>query len=98
MKKRVLNEGWILQSELHKKNTKISLVGFSKRGLKASWAGSVKVSTSSKIIILGLSVNPKSPVPADSVKGYTLDLIASRLLSSLAFKKSARPTLSREVL
>jgi len=76
----------------------MSLVGFSKRGLKASWAGSVKVSTSSKIIIFGLSENPKSPVPADSVKGYTLDLIASRLLSSLAFKKSARPTLSREVL
>jgi hypothetical protein len=68
-KKRVLNDGWILQSELQRKKTRISLVGFSKRGRRASWAGSVKVSTSSKIIILGLSENPKSPVPADSVKG-----------------------------
>jgi hypothetical protein len=76
----------------------MSVVGFSKRGLKANWAGSVRVSTSSKIIILGLSENPKRPVAADSVKGYTLDLIDSRLLSSLAFKKSARPTRSRDVL
>ena len=68
-KKRVLKETLILQSELQRKKTSTSDVGFSNKGLRASWAGSVKVSTSSKIIIFGLSVYPKSPDPADSVKG-----------------------------